>query len=84
MPTDPVPREGEEPDALARSDYGRYAGMGLAFALTVIAFGAAGWWLDSKLGSTPAFLIAGALAGFAGGLVSMVKRLPPSRTPRGR
>ncbi len=53
--------------------------MGLSFAATVVLFGAAGWWLDGKLGTMPLFLIVGMLAGFAGGLISMVKRVPPAR-----
>ncbi len=72
-PDVPVP---DSPDARA---YGRYAGMGLTFAVTVIVFGALGWWVDGMLSTTPLFLIAGTLAGFAGGLISMVKRVPPVR-----
>jgi len=68
-----------DPDVDARRAYGRYAGMGLTFALTIIAFGWFGWWIDGKLGTAPVFLIAGALAGFAGGLISMIKRIPPAR-----
>ncbi len=53
--------------------------MGLTFALTILAFGALGWWVDGKLGSEPLLLIVGALAGFGGGLISMIKQVPPAR-----
>ena len=53
--------------------------MGLSFAVTVIAFGALGWYADQKLSTTPLLLILGAFVGFAGGLISMVKRVPPAR-----
>ena len=69
-----------DPDDDARRAYGRYAGMGLTFALTIIAFGWFGWWIDGKLGTTPVFLIAGALVGFGGGLFSMIKKIPPARS----
>ena len=68
-----------EPDPLARNEYGRYAGMGFTFALTIILFAWFGWWIDGKLGTTPLCLFVGVLAGFAGGLISMIKRIPPVR-----
>ncbi|MFT5283940.1 MAG: F0F1-type ATP synthase assembly protein I [Planctomycetota bacterium] len=75
-PSDP----GEpDPDPLARNEYGRYAGMGFTFALTIMAFAWFGWWIDGKLGTTPLCLFVGVLAGFSGGLISMIKRVPPAR-----
>ena len=83
MPDDAEPRAEQQDEGrrhLAGSDaFARYSGMGLTFALTVLVFGAGGWWIDSKLSTTPIFLILFVLAGFAGGLISMVKRLPPAR-----
>ena len=68
-----------ETDKLARNDYGRYAGLGFSFAITIIAFSAIGWWVDGKLGTTPLLLIVGVFVGFGGGLMSIIKRVPPAR-----
>ena len=67
------------PDPLARNEYARYAGMGFTFALTIMAFAWFGWWIDGRLGTTPICLLVGVLAGFTGGLISMIKRVPPAR-----
>ena len=68
-----------DPDEIASRSHSRYAGMGLTFALTIMGFGALGWWIDGKLGSEPLLMIVGALAGFGGGLISMIKQVPPAR-----
>ena len=59
-------KDGAPPSAGARvdgskhaADLGRYAGLGFQFAATLLLFGAAGWWLDGKLGTDPWLLIAG-------------------------
>ena len=67
----------------ANSDLARYSGLGLSFALTVLAFAFAGHWLDERWDSSPWLLIAGVFLGFALGLYSMVKKLP-SRASRSR
>ncbi|MBM3991694.1 MAG: AtpZ/AtpI family protein [Planctomycetes bacterium] len=53
----------------------KYAGAGLQFALTFLACGALGWWLDGKLGTSPWLMIAGILLGAAGAMYSLVRRL---------
>lgn len=65
------------------SDLGRYAGLGLQFALTMAVLGGLGWWLDSKFGTLPWLLVAGVLIGALGGFVRIVKAVPrtPSFTP---
>jgi F0F1-type ATP synthase assembly protein I len=79
QPSDPGDKE---PGTPAPNAFGRYAGMGLSYALTILAFGWLGWWVDGKLGTIPVFLIAGVLVGFVGGLISMVKRVPKARERR--
>jgi F0F1-type ATP synthase assembly protein I len=61
----------------AGGDFGRYAGLGLQFALVICLLTFAGYALDEKLGTLPLFLIVGVLAGFVGGLISIVKKVPP-------
>lgn len=69
---DPPPRAADW-----RADLARYSGLGLTFGVTVTLFALGGWWLDGRLGSSPWGLLVGTGLGFAGGLISMVKKLPP-------
>ncbi len=68
-------------------DVGRYAGLGLQFALTMAVLGALGWWLDSKFGTLPWLMVAGIAIGAVGGMIRIVKSVPgsqsftPSRPP---
>ena len=55
--------------------YLKFAGAGLQFALTFLAFGALGWWLDGKLGTEPWLMIGGILAGAVGAMYSLVLRI---------
>ena len=48
------------------------ASLGTEFALTEILGAAAGYWLDTKLGTLPWCLVGGVLVGFAVGLVRIV------------
>ncbi len=58
----------------------RYAGLGTQFAATLGVFGALGWWLDTRLGSSPWLLLVGIFTGFGAGLYSMIAKLsPPAR-----
>ena len=67
----------------AATDLGRYAGLGFQFAGTLCAFGALGWWLDTKLGSSPWLLIAGVFLGATGAFVALIRAVgAPTRTPR--
>ncbi len=60
-------------------ELGRFAGLGLQFAMTMAVLGALGWWLDSVLGTLPWLLVAGVLIGAAGGFVKIVRSVPPAR-----
>lgn len=60
-------------------DFARYAGLGLQFAFTLVAFGALGWWLDSKLGSAPWLLVAGIFLGAAAAFLALLRAVPPAR-----
>jgi F0F1-type ATP synthase assembly protein I len=50
---------------------GQFMGHGLTWALSVLLFLGIGAWLDSKLGTTPFLLIAGAFVGGAAGFYSL-------------
>lgn len=67
------------PPTRISSDLYRYAGVGTQFAATLGVFGALGWWLDAKLGSSPWLLLLGIFTGFGLGLYSMLLKLSPRR-----
>ena len=51
------------------------AGVGLAFAASVALFLFLGMWADSRLGTSPWLLIAGAFIGGSAGFWSMYRKL---------
>lgn len=55
----------------------------MQFALTFLALGALGWWLDGRFGTGPWLMIVGILLGAAGAFYSLVKRLGPVQSKRG-
>lgn len=60
------------------ADLGRYAGLGLTFAITLVVFAYGGMWLDEHLGTEPWLLIAGVFAGAVGGTISLIRKVPPA------
>ena len=76
-------RESEQDlrEALARLDRGgsaygaagKYAGLGLQFAASILVFLFAGQWLDGKLGTKPLFLIVGVFVGAGAAFYSIYK-----------
>jgi F0F1-type ATP synthase assembly protein I len=65
-------------------DLGRYAGMGVQFAGSIVLLGAVGWWLDGKLDTSPWLLITGVFAGAVGGFIAMLRAVPPARGAKRR
>ena len=73
----------EQPEGDASKSMGEgYAllSVGITFALTVAGFVLLGVWLDRKLGTTPLFIVAGAVVGVALGGFWMYQRVV--RQPR--
>ncbi len=54
---------------------GEYAGVGLQFALTIVAFMFAGMWLDRTLGTSPWLLILCVFGGAGAGFYSIYRKL---------
>ena len=75
-PNAPQERKGR---TQADPQYFRYAGLGMQFALTFLAFGALGYWLDGKLGTTPWLLLIGIALGATGAFISLVRKVQPAR-----
>ena len=69
--------QSSRPPSRVANDLFRFAGLGTQFAATLGVFGALGWWLDTKLGSSPWLLLVGVFSGFGLGLYSMIQKLSP-------
>jgi ATP synthase protein I len=64
------------------NDYARFAGLGLQFGATLLLFGALGWWLDAKFGTSPWLLITGLFTGAGIAFYALIRAIPPSKPPR--
>ncbi|HIA74652.1 MAG TPA: hypothetical protein EYO20_01770 [Gemmatimonadetes bacterium] len=62
--------KGEETRKLLRAS-GQHLGHGLKWTLSVLFFMAGGAWLDSRLGTSPLFIIVGAFIGAGAGGYSL-------------
>lgn len=54
---------------------GKYAGLGIQFAASIVLFLYAGQWLDRRLGTDPLFLYVGVFTGAGGAFYSMYRSL---------
>lgn len=81
---EPDPDDASRRTSVVSPQLYQFAGLGLQFAVTILVFGALGYWLDTRLGTRPWLMIVGVFAGFAGGLLSLIRRVPPARTPSSR
>jgi F0F1-type ATP synthase assembly protein I len=60
----PENKDGESrPRASALREMAPYLGIGATLAVTVLLGVGVGYWLDGRLGTTPAFVLAGAVVG---------------------
>jgi F0F1-type ATP synthase assembly protein I len=64
------------------ADLGRYTGLGLQFAASLVLFGALGWWIDGRLSTTPWLMILGMVGGSALAFVSLLRAVPSSKSSR--
>lgn len=78
MAENPDGRHGRQTAA----DLGRYTGLGLQLAASLMLFGALGWWIDRRLSTGPWLMILGMLVGSALAFVSLLRAVPP--THRGK
>ena len=69
------------PRTRVSADLGRYAGLGLQFAASVVLFGAGGWWLDGRFGTRPWLLIVGLFLGAGLAFYALLRAVPTSRSP---
>ena len=60
-----------------------YFGMSLNFAIAILLFGAAGWFLDKWVHTRPLFTIAGAFVGGFAGFMSIYYRVKKETAAKG-
>jgi hypothetical protein len=63
-----------EPDSTV-VQLGRYSGLGLQWALSVVLFLFAGRWLDKRIGTDPYLTVVGAFVGGAAGFYALYAAL---------
>jgi F0F1-type ATP synthase assembly protein I len=68
-PRNTDPKSGDE------LNIGNFAGAGIQFALAIVLFLLAGQWVDRKLGTSPAFLLAGVFIGGAAAFYNLYRRI---------
>jgi F0F1-type ATP synthase assembly protein I len=54
-------------------EFGPFLTLGIQLALTVVIFFFVGRWLDEKLDTAPWLMLAGLLAGIAGGMIKFFR-----------
>lgn len=74
-PPDPLARLRKDGATSSAGAAGKYAGLGLQFAASIIVFLYAGQWLDRRLGTGSLFLILGVFTGAGGAFYSMYRSL---------
>lgn len=59
-------------------------GAGLTWVVSVALFSYGGYWLDGRLGTSPLFVILGAVAGAVGGFIHFLSHVAPELLPFGK
>ncbi len=72
---DPVARLRGDGQGKSLGAAGRYAGLGIQFAASILVFLYAGQWLDRRLGTDPLFLYVGVFTGAGAAFYSMYRNL---------
>lgn len=65
----------ESEDQRQAGAFGKYAGVGLQFAVSIVLFLYLGQWIDGKLGTAPWGLIIGVFTGAGAAFYSMYRKL---------
>ena len=71
----PEPPAGATEDREAARSVGRYAGLGLQFAASIVLFLYAGQWVDRRAGTAPWGTLVGVFVGAGAAFGSMYHRL---------
>jgi len=60
------------PKSEQRSSVGAFVTAGIELGLAVVLLTLGGWWLDTKLGTSPALVLVGAAFGITGGMYRII------------
>ena len=74
-PTPNSPSKTPSADTPKEISAANFAGIGIQFALGIVIFLFLGKWIDSRLGSSPAGVIAGVFIGAAAGFYLLIKKV---------
>ncbi|MCP3917086.1 MAG: AtpZ/AtpI family protein [bacterium] len=82
MVNDPDDNAGDRSESVRervrlQRELGRYAGLGLQLGASITVLALGGYWLDGRLGTLPLFLLLGVFAGFVGGTIAIIRKVPP-------
>ena len=73
-PKEPRRREDMFPGlGQAYRNVGPYLTLGIQLAAAVVFFFLVGWWLDTRMETSPAFTLIGILLGFIGGMIKFFR-----------
>jgi F0F1-type ATP synthase assembly protein I len=73
-PEEPRRRDDKFPGlGQAYRDVGPYLTLGIQLAAAVVFFFLIGWWLDTRLETSPTFKLIGLFLGFVGGMIKFFR-----------
>ncbi len=64
-----------DPKSGSEINVSNFAGAGIQFAISIVFFLLVGQWADRKLGTSPAFLLAGVFIGGSAAFYSLYQRI---------
>ena len=77
MVTEPKPKEprrlDDTPPGGVYRDVAPYLTLGIQLAAAVVFFFLIGWWLDTRMETSPTFKLIGLLLGFVGGMIKFFR-----------
>ena len=79
MATEPTPKEPRRREdnfpglGQAYRDVGPYLTLGIQLAAAVVFFFLVGWWLDTRMDTSPTFKLIGLFLGFVGGMIKFFR-----------
>jgi F0F1-type ATP synthase assembly protein I len=66
-------RKDESSPGQAYRDAGPFLTLGIQLAAAVVFFFLIGWWLDTRMETSPAFKLIGLFVGFVGGMIKFLR-----------
>lgn len=79
MATEPKPKDPRRRDDTSPGlgqvyrDVAPYLTLGIQLAAAVVFFFLIGWWLDTRMETSPTFKLIGLVLGFAGGMIKFLR-----------